>query len=240
MSDPAEPHQRPLAVRWGLLLGLFGVAVGVISFWCAGYLRSTPATVAAAATVKANGRQAYLTMQTVGSIGTGPRPNWVSYLVREPSGRWVHTTIFQVPAHALVHVTVYEYDSTGNLRNPLWATVTGTVGAKEYVTGTVDSKQVHGAGYTVLPADAAAHTFAIPALGINVPLAGYAGPKALCAVAPCSPKWPHDVDTFTFRTTAPGIYRWQCFMPCGLSFLEGNGGPMQSIGYMMGFMKVVG
>jgi hypothetical protein len=28
-------------------------------------------------------------------------------------------------------------------------------------------------------------------------------------------------------------------VPCGLSFLDGNGGPMQTIGYMMGNMQVV-
>ncbi len=37
----------------------------------------------------------------------------------------------------------------------------------------------------------------------------------------------------------PGTYRWQCFVPCGLAFLLGNGGPMQTIGYMTGNMEVV-
>jgi hypothetical protein len=36
-----------------------------------------------------------------------------------------------------------------------------------------------------------------------------------------------------------GTYRWQCFVPCGLDFLNGNGGPMQTFGYMMGHMQVV-
>lgn len=239
-SSPESPGSGwPVWARAGVLGVLFAGAVALIVGWSFGFLRTAPATVTAARRHTASGTQAYVTMQTVGTLGYGPRPNWVSYLIRDPSGKWVHTTLFRVPAHATVHVRLFEYDGTGLLRNPLWATVTGTKGNREYVTGTVDNKIVVNRPYTVLPADAAAHTFAIPALGVNVPLAGYAGQKALCAVAPCTPRSPHDLDTFTFHTGAPGVYRWQCFMPCGLSFLEGNGGPMQTIGWMMGFVKVV-
>ena len=35
-----------------------------------------------------------------------------------------------------------------------------------------------------------------------------------------------------------GIFRWQCFVPCGGGFIDGNGGPMQTIGYMTGNMEV--
>jgi hypothetical protein len=31
-------------------------------------------------------------MQTVASIGFGPHPDWVSYLVKDPQGKWVHST----------------------------------------------------------------------------------------------------------------------------------------------------
>ena len=31
-------------------------------------------------------------------------------------------------------------------------------------------------------------------------------------------------------TPGPGQYPWQCFLPCGLGFLYGNGGPMQTVG----------
>jgi hypothetical protein len=47
------------------------------------------------------------------------------------------------------------------------------------------------------------------------------------------------VETFSFRTPRnPGVFRWQCFVPCGGGFLDGNGGPMQTIGFMMGNMEV--
>ena len=37
----------------------------------------------------------------------------------------------------------------------------------------------------------------------------------------------------------PGHYRWQCFVPCAAGFIYGFGGPMQTIGYMDGFLNVV-
>ena len=43
---------------------------------------------------------------------------------------------------------------------------------------------------------------------------------------------------FSFMSPGPGTYSWQCFVPCGLGWLFGNGGPMQTLGYMGGFMKV--
>ena len=44
---------------------------------------------------------------------------------------------------------------------------------------------------------------------------------------------------FSFVTPGVGQYRWQCFVPCGLGYLYGNGGPMSTLGYMGGFLKVV-
>jgi hypothetical protein len=44
---------------------------------------------------------------------------------------------------------------------------------------------------------------------------------------------------FSFKTpSTPGAYRWQCFVPCGLGYVDGNGGPMANVGYMMGQMEV--
>jgi hypothetical protein len=48
----------------------------------------------------------------------------------------------------------------------------------------------------------------------------------------------HRTIQFTFHTTAPGHYRWQCFVPCAAGWLFGFGGPMQTIGYMDGFLNV--
>ena len=61
------------------------------------------------------------------------------------------------------------------------------------------------------------------------------------ARAPTQPRAnsPHTVVKFTFKTpSTPGAYRWQCFVPCGLGYVDGNGGPMGTPGYMMGQMEV--
>jgi hypothetical protein len=44
---------------------------------------------------------------------------------------------------------------------------------------------------------------------------------------------------FTFKTGARGTFRWQCFVPCAAGTLNGNGGPMQTVGFMDGFVHVV-
>jgi hypothetical protein len=203
-----------------------GAAVVLVVLYVVYFLAATPTTVRAAAAPGG----ASLTLQTVASYGNPPHPDWVSYLVKDPSGRWRHTTVFRVPAHSLVHVTVYQYDTATGLRNPFWSQVRGTVGQ----TMTVDGKTMHS-----LPPDDASHTFAIPDLGISVPLKGVADDaKNQCSVAPCTLAQAHTTVTFTFRTGAPGTFRWQCFVPCAASFIYGNGGPMQSPGWMDGYLVV--
>ncbi|HEY7073849.1 MAG TPA: hypothetical protein VH418_00705 [Solirubrobacteraceae bacterium] len=206
-----------------------GAALVLVVLYVVYFLAATPTTVRAAAAAARGGVN--LTLQTVASYGNPPHPDWVSYLVRDASGRWRHTTVFRVPAHSVVHVTVYQYDTATGLRNPFWSQVRGTVGA----TMTVDGKPMHA-----LPPDDASHTFAIPDLGVSVPLKGVADDaKNQCTVAPCTPAQAHTTVTFTFRTGAPGTFRWQCFVPCAASFIYGNGGPMQSPGWMDGYLVVV-
>ena len=75
----------------------------------------------------------------------------------------------------------------------------------------------------------AAHTFAIPDLGVFVPLLG---------VGDTAPPGTQNIITFSFKTKGPGIYRCQCFVPCAAGTLFGNGGPMSTIGYMGGELIV--
>jgi hypothetical protein len=173
----------------------------------------------------------HLTLQTVAAVGPGlaPHPDWVSYLVRE-NGEWRRSTIFTLPANTLVHVTIYNFDGASGLRNPLLGRPTGLVGHE-----VVDGKPL-----TVMPPDQPSHTFAVPALGVLVPIAPVADDaKNPCGYAPCAMSSAHRTITFTFRTGKPGRYRWQCFVPCAAGFLFGFGGPMQTVGYMDGFLNVV-
>ena len=216
--------------RLATAIGLFLIAVVGIVFTVIA-LTSEPPTVDYAAGHQA-GQPVDVTMQTVGSFGSGNHPTWVSYLTRTPQGQWVHTTLWQVPAHTRVNVTIYNYDSGSPLRNQQVGQVTGTIG---------DTATLNGKAFSVINSNAGngvAHTFSIPTLGISVPLYGNPSTATLCSAAPCQTSSPHNVIKFSFMSPGPGNYPWQCFVPCGLGWLYGNGGPMSTLGYMGGFMKV--
>ena len=217
----------PVATR--LIAVSVGVALGaaLIAYYVIGYLTVTPPVVAATGSAPT----VDLTLQTVASYGHPPHPDWVSYLVKSPDGKWVHSTVLRVPAHSVVKVTVLQYDTATGLRNPFWGRPQGIVGG----TMTVDGKPLRQ-----LDPDLASHTFAIPDLGVTVPLKGVAddAPKQ-CSVAPCTLAQAHTTVTFSFRTGDPGEHRWQCFVPCAAGFILGFGGPMQSYGWMDGTLEVV-
>ena len=214
------------------LLGV-GAAVAVLGVLIALYVNSWatsfPTSVAATPAPRQGG--ANLTLETVAAIGpkySPSHPDWVSYLVQR-EGKWVRSTVYTVPAHSIVHVTIYQYDGESGLRNPFLSQVQGTVGGTE----TVDGKTVRS-----IPPDEASHTFAVPELGILVPLPGVPEEaKNQCEFAPCEGA-AHRTITFSFRTGAKGRYHWQCFVPCAAGWLNGFGGPMQTLGYMDGFIDV--
>jgi hypothetical protein len=222
-------------MRSALLWKLAGVGLGVavagvlIGFYISNWLLSSPPTYDAQTSAKS----ARVTIQTVAAVGPqlSSNPDWVSYLIRKPGGSWQRSTIWTVPAHSLVHVTVYQFDGDSGLRNPFLARAQGVVGA-----ATLDGKP-----FQQIKPDDASHTFAIPQLGVIVPLEGVPdNAKNQCDFAPCDPKtMAHRTITFTFRTRSKGKFRWQCFVPCAAGFQFGFGGPMQTIGYMDGFINVV-
>jgi hypothetical protein len=213
---------RVLAVSVGV-----AVAAALIAYYVIGYLTVTPPVVAATGSTP----NVALTLQTVASYGHSPHTDWVSYLAKNPDGKWVHSTVFRVPAHSVVKVTVLQYDTATGLRNPFWGRPQGIIGG----TMTVDGKTLRQ-----LDPDLASHTFAIPDLGVTVPLKGVADDaKNQCSVAPCTLAQAHTTVTFSFHTGAPGKHRWQCFVPCAAGFILGFGGPMQSLGWMDGTLDVV-
>src|SRR5581483_4535190 len=174
-----------------------------------------------------------LTIQTVAAVGPAlsPNPDWVSFLVRDASGKWRRETVWRLPAHATVHVTIYNFDGASGLRNPFLARPQGVDGNRIVV----DGKPL-----AVLPPDEASHTFAVPQLGLIVPVAPVPDDaRNQCGYAPCSLSMAHRTETFTFHTGNPGHYRWQCFVPCAAGWITGFGGPMQTIGHMDGFLDVV-
>jgi hypothetical protein len=220
-----------LAVIWKLTGVALGVAVGgvLIGFYIANWLLSGPPTYDA----QTSRSSANITIQTVAAVGPQLSPNadWVSYLVRTPSGAWQRSTIWTVPAHAVVHVQLFQFDGDSGLRNPFLAKSQGLVGS-----ATLDGKP-----FEQINPDNASHTFAIPQLGVLVPLAGVPDDaKNQCGYGPCDPTtMAHRTITFSFRTGEKGKFRWQCFVPCAAGFQFGFGGPMQTIGYMDGYLNVV-
>jgi hypothetical protein len=222
-----------LFVKKLLAVGAAVAALGVlIGLYVADWATSFPKTVAATS-APANTEGASLTLETVAAVGSKlspAHPDWVSYLVRT-NGHWVRTTDFSVPANSVVHVTIYQFDSPTGLRNPFLSQVQGAVGP-----ATLDGKP-----FISIPAEEASHTFAVPELGVFVPLAGVPEEaKHPCEEAPCEPSSSdHRTITFSFRTGVKGRFRWQCFVPCAAGWYFGNGGPMQTLGYMDGFINVV-
>lgn len=173
-----------------------------------------------------------LKIETVAAVGPqlSPNPDWVSYLIQNQKGAWIRRTVWKLPANATVHVTVYNFDGASGLRNPYLARPQGVDGNQV----TIDGKPATG----IDPNDAS-HTFAVPAYHLIVALPGVAdNAKNQCGYAPCSLKLAHRTIQFTFHTGAPGHYRWQCFVPCAAGWIDGFGGPMQTIGYMDGFLDV--
>jgi hypothetical protein len=184
----------------------------------------------------ASNGQVNVVLQTDAQNTVTNHPDWVSYFIQNPQTKqWVHTTYFEVPANTRVNMTILGYDGCTPLRNPVWGRVTGTLGGVEYINGTPTSLLNSWSQCSVQ------HTFTMPALGINVPIASPMTLKEnnnLCATSPCT-SGPHEVVTFSFMTPAVGgTFRWQCIIPCGGGFLDGNGGPMSTPGYMSGQMEV--
>ena len=235
-AAPVAPEVRkPRSL--GLILTVVIAAVvlaGVALLFHSQYYTSPSGTLAAtpAGTATVNGR----TLQHVNlafntypdstgmvngkPIHPGGNPAWPAY---------GPTNQFQVPAHALVTVTVRQYDSGGTLNNPFFATVRGTIGNVARVNG----KLVH----SVDPNDVG-HTFTVrgvpgtdPGFFLSVPLLAVPGDNQ-------ADNGKYETVTFSFVSGSKGTYAWNCEYPCGTQ-IASFGGPMSAFGFMSGFIHVV-
>jgi hypothetical protein len=216
-----------------VLAGACGVAaVGLVLSSGAAQAPSLSATVdGTAQTSQGSLPHAFLKLSTYpdsaqgvhGSDG-GAHPNWVTY---------GPTSALKVPAHALVTVTIDQYDTGGTITNAYFATPRGTVGGTETVDGKTISK---------VDPDSVGHTFTLHGLPTNqdplfvsVPLPALpdSAEPADGALYPT----PHVV-TFSFITGGKGDYVWNCEYPCGDGYYAKFGGPMATRGYMAGTLTV--
>jgi uncharacterized protein YaiE (UPF0345 family) len=229
----AGGNNRGTATRLVVLVLIVGTLSALLLFFISGFvlrgpesLTASPATVAQGTTPAQN---AFIHLETVASVDTAitfprpddPNPSWVSYLP---------TTILKVPANSTITVQIDQEDGASGLRNPFWAQAQGIVGGTFHMTYFDDQGNPQEGDFSSIPDPAsAAHTFAIPDLGVFVPLEG---------ISDAAPAGSMNVITFSFKTGKAGIYHWQCFVPCGAGTIYGNGGPMQTLGYMAGFLIV--
>jgi hypothetical protein len=217
-----------------LLVAFLAVAAGA-AFIVVHYFLGSPSTVDYTAGVKADtGATVHVVLQEDAQNTVSTHPDWVSYFIQDPStGKWIHTTLFKVPAGSKIDMTIYGYDGCTPLRNPYFSKVTGTIGGVAYVNGKPESQINSWSGCNV------AHTFSIPGINLNVPMASPSLTANLCGTSPCT-SGPHETMTFSFMSpTTTGAYFWQCRVPCGGGFIDGFGGPMQTFGFMTGNMEVV-
>ena len=143
----------------------------------------------------------------------------------------MHTTYFKVPADTRVNVTILGYDGCTPLRNPSGARSPGPSGqtsrTSQYFNGKTYRPPQPVSTFDSWANCSVQHTFAIPGLGLNVPIASpttFNENNNLCGTSPCVAHTadqalaPHTVVTFSFMTPkAGGTFRWQCFVPCGLA-----------------------
>jgi hypothetical protein len=135
------------------------------------------------------------------------RPGWPKYT----------RAFWTVRKGDTVVLTIKSYDDgTAPLsKDSPYGQVLGTVNGKEFV---------NGKAVTRIPDQDVAHTFTVPALGLNV-------------VVPAAR--PHGFVTVvaTFKVTKAGVFDWQCEAPCGTT-ASGWGGPMLTPGWMQGAITV--
>ncbi len=228
-----DDRARPLGLILTVVIALAAtVGIGAF-FWSQTYQSPSGTQVAqSAGTAVVNG----VTMPHVTlSFQSYPDANGsVNGVAIHPAGNpsWPAfgmTNVFQVPTHALVTVTVSQYDSGGALNNPWFARVRGTVDG----VATVDGKVV-----TAVDPNNVGHTFTVrgtpgtdPGFFLNVPLPSVGGENQ-------TDVGQHHTVVFSFVSGSAGTYAWNCEFPCG-TMVAAFGGPMGAYGYMSGFMHVV-
>ena len=125
-----------------------------------------------------------------------------------------------VPAGSTVDMTIYSYDDG---TAPLPASLANYAKA----SGVTDLTE-NGTPVSSMDPSAVAHTWTVPALGINVPIGVM--PSTTGAKKPLVVK-------FSFKVSKTGSFEWQCMAPCG-SGSDGMEGAMATQDAMKGTFTV--
>ena len=144
------------------------------------------------------------------------------------------STTIQVPKNSVVTINITQYDSGGQIYNPYFAKVHGSMNGTMKWNGTEVSE---------IKSSEVGHTFTVhqypeasqPYFFLSVPLPMNKGNAKTDANG--YPVDPQKVSV-TFYTGEAGTYVWNCEFPCGDEYQE-FGGPMQTRGWMAGTFEVV-
>lgn len=125
---------------------------------------------------------------------------------------------FTVPSHALIVVTITNYDNASNPVDNASAQVRGTLGNVETMRA---ASQAVGMDMSMIPADQVSHTFTLDTGGyaMNVPV-----PAANSLSDPM-------IVTFRAYFNVTGSFVWHCNAPC-------DPASMDTLGYMRGTVTV--
>jgi hypothetical protein len=155
----------------------------------------------------------------------GPQP---AYFVQGPKGLESSANI-TLPAHRLIEVVIMNFDQgNATLAAPSYANVTGTTsGMMTFYNNNVMNATEGPSGIILngaltvssLTPQFVSHTFTVPGLGLNLPVAG------------------ESTEVAYFTTQGPGAYTWFCASRCG-SGADGTGGAMITAGWMSGTLTV--
>jgi heme/copper-type cytochrome/quinol oxidase subunit 2 len=215
-----------------ILLAASGIAIGY-GFGTTVQLQQSRVTVTSTALSpgSSNSSSPYvltlvITTNNVFNSTVGAQP---AFFVLGSNGSLESSASISLPAHRLIELVIICYDNgTAPLTSPQYSMVAGTQNnAVSIVTNdNVNSSQgvsgIHVSGgqiITSLNASDIAHTFTIPQLGINIPIA------------------PSSTVTAFFTINQTGTFTWFCEAECG-SGAEGLQGSMTTPGWMTGNVAV--
>ena len=145
------------------------------------------------------------------------------YWVLTPNGLDSSVNI-SLPAHTLIQMTIIDFDSASALPAQ-FAQVSGTVGNLVYVINgtTAAGENINltsaAAVSSLNPNTEVAHTFTVPQLGLNIPVAA------------------NSIEVANFYINQTGTFLWHCEDPCGYG-PYGWAGPMSAPGWMEGNVTV--
>ncbi len=180
------------------ILAIFGVALNACSSNSTNASSSGSQSTASAKPVTVN-----LTLETGKMDGKSGWPKFVPSSVT-------------IPANAEVTLKIVSYDDGAA---PL------LTGMTQYANVQGGTETIDGSSVTSVPNANVAHTFTVPAIGINAVIPAVASGQTTTTVI------------FKFKTSKKGTYVWHCYAPCG-SGSTGMEGAMQTTNWMEGSFVV--